>query len=73
MCMGEKSVATVLQRGEVVFKLVVSPEGSVTEIQILKGKDSDEILNRCIMEKLKALMFPKGNRKAEITVAFTIT
>ena len=75
MCMGEKSRETVLQRGEVVFKLVVSPEGSVTKIEILKGKNSEEILSRCIMEKLKVLTFPVSGdiRKAEITVAFTVT
>ena len=72
-CMGEESGETVLQRGEVVFKLVVSPEGSVKEVQILKGKNSGKILKRCIMEKLKALTFPVDTRITEITVAFTIT
>ncbi|MBW1773597.1 MAG: VWA domain-containing protein [Deltaproteobacteria bacterium] len=74
-CMRKISGKTGFQGGEVVFKLVVSPEGRVTKIHLLKGQKVEELIRRCIMEKLKVLTFPVSNDtgKREITVAFTIT
>lgn len=73
MCAGEKSGETALQRGEVVIQMVVIPEGRVSKIHILKGKNREEILKPCIVEKLKGLRFPVNNGTTEITVVFTIT
>ena len=72
-CMIQGSGKNAFQKGDVVIKLVISPGGRVTKVHLLEGQKKNEIIRRCLMEKLKALRFPVSRDAGENEITVTLT
>jgi Ca-activated chloride channel family protein len=61
--------------GEITFKLVVDPDGCVTQVTMEKEVDNYKDFERCMIERLKALQFPARaeTKKVQITITFILT
>ncbi|MEE9611169.1 MAG: VIT domain-containing protein [Desulfatiglandales bacterium] len=62
-------------KGEVVFTLVVTPEGRVMKVSMEKGKNKDKHFEQCMTERLKALQFPSqaGRKTVKVTITIVLT
>jgi Ca-activated chloride channel family protein len=62
-------------KGEIVFTLVVGPEGRVTKVSVEKGKNRDKHFEQCMIKRLKALKFAAqaGRKTVKVTITFTLT
>ena len=58
-------------KGEVVFTLVVGPDGRVTKGYMEKGQSRYKNLERCMVKRLKALQFPAKAGRKDVVVKIT--
>jgi len=61
-------------KGKIVFRLDVDSAGQVIDARLDKGINNDELLETCILHKLKKLRFPAPEKKIKtvIQVAFLL-
>ena len=58
-------------KGEVVFNLVVGPDGRVTKGFMENGQSRYKDFEHCMVKRLKALQFPANARKKDVVVKIT--
>jgi Ca-activated chloride channel family protein len=61
-------------KGQVVFSLVIGPDGRVKKAQIEKGKEKYRGFADCVVKRLKTLRFPvqTGSEDMEVTITFAL-
>ena len=67
-----KKAFTVMD--EIVFTLLVDPEGNIIKVNTNKGKSKMNEIERCIIQKLRKLRFPapEAGRNARVTLTFIL-
>ncbi|MBW1999392.1 MAG: AgmX/PglI C-terminal domain-containing protein, partial [Deltaproteobacteria bacterium] len=61
-------------KGEIGFRLIISPDGKVKEVRVTKGKVKDKTFLRCLTRTLQSLQLPAtaDHREAAVTLIFEL-
>jgi Ca-activated chloride channel family protein len=58
-------------KGQLVFTLVVGPDGRVRKVQMKSGKEAEKGFAQCVIKRLKTLKFPVHAGRKDMQVAIT--
>jgi Ca-activated chloride channel family protein len=73
LCYEQVSGSQSKLKGEVIFRLVIDPQGRVTSVHVDTNTTKDKELERCIMKELTKLHFPAPERSKNVKVSISFT
>lgn len=73
-CFKQASGQRSTPKGQVVFTVVIGPDGRIKNAQIEKGKEKYKNFEQCVVKTLKTLKFPvqTGRKDMVVTITFAL-